>query len=142
MLEVSEFRRGNISTPKLPTLSVRQTRHASSHNQARSLSVMDPLPVSKERELYCLRRGHHGFLQSVKPRRDAILRNIKKWFNKLKKQVILLMSKLMAELRRQQKARLEKEQRDQLYEASSNVWQTYVLPNWDAAYRPSINVLM
>lgn len=43
------FEEATSTTPKLLPGLVRQSRHASSHNQARSLSVMDPLPVSKEK---------------------------------------------------------------------------------------------
>jgi len=41
----------------------------------------------------------------------------------------------MPEHRRQEKARREKEERDRLYEDSSKVWQTYILPNWDKTIR-------
>jgi hypothetical protein len=41
---------------------------------------------------------------------------------------------LTIELKRQQKAVREKEERDRLYEDSSKVWQSWILPNWSTAY--------
>jgi hypothetical protein len=41
---------------------------------------------------------------------------------------------LTVELKRQQKAAREKEERDRLYEDSSKVWQSWILPNWSTAY--------
>ena len=40
----------------------------------------------------------------------------------------------MVELKRQEKTRKEKEERDRMYEDSSKVWQNWIIPNWSKAY--------
>jgi hypothetical protein len=119
----------------LPELN-KQSRRATSHTHLPSTSTLwDPLPVSKEKEAV-LSQTRPSWLPPKKKSEE------KRHLAEYQRMVQLaeeagndfICARLSAEIRRQQKAKLEKEEREQLYEDTSKVWQNYIIPNWDKAY--------
>lgn len=113
----------NTSKP-LPTLA-RQSRRAASQTHLPSTSTLiDPLPLSKEKEAVLSQTRPSWLPPKKKSEEKRHLAEYQKMVQQAEE----------AELRRQQQALLAKDEREKLYEDSSKVWQTYILPNWHTAY--------
>ena len=118
-----EILQGNTSKP-LPALA-RQSRRAASHTHLPSTSsLIDPLPASKEKEAVLSQTRPSWLPPKKKSEEKRHLAEYQKMVQQAEE----------AEYKRQQKVLLAKEDREKLYQDSSKVWQTWILPNWSVAY--------
>jgi hypothetical protein len=121
-----EILQGNTSKP-LPALA-RQSRRAASHTHLPSTSsLIDPLPASKEKEAVLSQTRPSWLPPKKKSEEKRHLAEYQKMVQQAEE----------AEYKRQQKVLLAKEDREKLYQDSSKVWQTWILPNWSVAYELS-----
>jgi hypothetical protein len=118
----------------LPELVRQSRRAASSHHLPSTSNLLDPLPVSKEKEAVLSQTRPSWLPPKRKEEEKRHLAEYQKMVQLAEEAGSSFTTCVTAELKRQQKSLREKEERDRLYEDSSKVWQTWILPNWNTAY--------
>jgi hypothetical protein len=124
-----------VVTPKVLPELARQSRRAASHTYLPSTStLLDPLPISKEKEAVLSQTRPSWLPPKDKAEEKRHLAEYQKMVQKAEEAgTPLIRLRLIIEMKRQQKMILEKDERDQHYVDSFRVWQSYIIPNWEQA---------
>ncbi|KAA8900835.1 rab-GTPase-TBC domain-containing protein [Sphaerosporella brunnea] len=90
-----------------------------------SNGIIDPLPISKEKEAVLSRTRPSWLPPKSKEEEKRHLKEYQKMMRRSQE----------AERKRAQKERQEQESRDRLHNEFSNVWESQIIPNWGRACR-------